>query len=218
MGKKKNNEKEIIAKTVLISLATSFIVFLIVYFLRLRDNNFIDRYGFFIFFSILSYAIVMPAIKRARCYQGIACMPGMMIGMTIGMVSGFLPGFFVGATNGMFWGSVWGMTVGITIGILGGKCCGLMGMMEGIMAGFMGGLMGAMTAIMMYNDNLKAAGIIVFLVSCVILTGLNIMMTRETKEMDGVEVDEMFTIAASFILTTVTIWLIVFGPRSTLFT
>lgn len=222
MSFKEFKEKDLsgITKTILVSLLTSFAVFLVAYFLRLKElENFIPRFGFFIFFAILSYAIIMPSLKRARCYDSLSCMPGMMIGMTIGMIAGFLPGFFVGATNGMFWGSIWGMVTGITFGVWAGKCCGIMGTMEGMMAGFMGGLMGGMTALMMFNDNLKAAGIIVFLVSTVIITGLNLMIYGETKEFNKkFESEEMFTVVVSFILTTITIWLSVFGPRSSLFT
>src|SRR6185503_1782460 len=86
--------------------------------------------------------------------------------------------------NGMFVGSFFGMIVGITLGVWMGKAGGIMGIMEGIMAGFMGGLMGAMTAFMLLNDHLKAAGIIVFLISALILIGLNYMIYKETKEME----------------------------------
>lgn len=214
----KDNNLNGLLKTVFVSLFTSFIVFGIVYLLKLRFiDNFIPKYGFFIFFSILSYSVIIPAIKQVRVHNDFPCMGGMMIGMTIGMISGFLPGFFIASTNGMFYGSVFGMIVGMGLGVLSGKCCGIMGIMEGMMAGFMGGLMGAMTSIMMFNDNLKAIGIIVFVISSVILTGLNFMIYRETKGVDKKPTDEMFNIVLSFILTTVTIWLAVFGPRSVLF-
>lgn len=221
MSLKEFGEKNLngLVKTIFVSLVTSFVVFLIAYFIRLKEvDSFLPKFGFFIFFAILSYAIIMPAFKKIRSYDGLACMPGMMIGMTMGMIAGFLPGFFVGATNGMFYGSVWGMIVGITFGVWSGKCCGLMGIMEGMMAGFMGGLMGAMTAVMMVNDNLRVAGIVVFLVSFFIVTGLNLLIYRETKEYaNKFESDELFTVILSFILTTVTIWISVFGPRSALF-
>ncbi|MGV8130957.1 MAG: hypothetical protein ACP5N7_02540 [Candidatus Pacearchaeota archaeon] len=221
MSLKEFREKDLngIVKTVFVSLITSFVVFLIAYFIRLKDiDNFMPKYGFFIFFAILSYSVILPSLKKAVCYENISCMSGMMVGMTLGMIAGFLPGFFVGSTNGMFYGSVWGMIVGITFGVWAGKCCGIMGMMEGIMAGFMGGLMGAMTAVMMFNDNLKAAGVIVFLISLVIVTGLNLIIYRETKEHDKkFENDELFTVIVSFVLTTITIWISVFGPRSALF-
>ena len=215
----KDQKLNAMLKTIFVSLITSFIVFGLVYILKLRFiDNFIPKYGFFIFFSILSYSVIMPAIKQVRSHDNFPCMGGMMVGMTIGMISGFLPGFFVASTNGMFWGSIFGMAIGISLGIISGRCCGIMGIMEGMMAGFMGGLMGAMTSVMMFNDNLKAAGIIVFAISSVILTGLNFMIYRETKSFDKKSEDgEMFNVVISFILTTITIWLSVFGPRSVLF-
>jgi len=205
-------------KTSFISLVTSFILFGILYFLKLKNvSDFIPKYGFFIFLGILSYSVILPSIRYVRVYRKFACMSGMMIGMTIGMMAGFLLGYVVGATNGMFWGSVFGMVIGISFGAWNGKCCGVMGVMEGIMAGFMGGLMGAMTALMMFNDYLKAAGIITFIVSSVILFGLNYMIYKETREMEMKRDDgELFVMVWSFILTTLTILFIAYGPRSIL--
>lgn len=206
-------------KTIFLSLLTSFITLGLFYFLKLQYiDNFIPKYGFFLFFAILSYALVMPSIRQVRAYKAFPCMTGMMIGMTVGMMSGFLAGFYTGATNGMFWGGVFGMAVGIFLGIWKGKCCGVMGVMEGLMAGFMGGLMGAMTAVMMYNDNLKAAGVIVFIVCGAILAGLNYMLYKETKNEERTHTEDQFlTLVLSFVLTVLTIWLMVFGPRSALF-
>jgi len=211
-------EGEII-KTVFYSLVTSLVVFGILYYLKLRSiAGFMDKYGFFLFFSILSYALIIPSVRQVRAFKEFPCMSGMMIGMTIGMIAGFLSGYFVGATNGMFYGGVFGMAVGIFLGAWNGKCCGVMGVMEGIMAGFMGGLMGAMTAVMMINDNMKLAGAIVFVVCAVIVFGLNYMVYKETRQMERQRRDDQFiTIVLSFILTIITIWLMVFGPRSVLF-
>lgn len=204
-------------KSIFISLSVSFSVFFILYLLKLRTiDSFIPKYGFYIFFSIISYSLIVPSLKHIRPYKEFPCMSGMMVGMTIGMISGFLPGFFIGATNGMFYGSIFGMAVGIFLGVWSGKCCGIMGVMEGMMAGFMGGLMGAMTAIMMFNDNLKAAGVIVFIVSSVIMVGLNFMIFRETSGIDRKYEDNFLNVVLSFLLTTLTIWLAVFGPRSVL--
>lgn len=206
-------------KTVFISLLTSFIALAFFYFFKLKYiENFIPKYGFYIFFTILSYSFVIPSIVHVRAYKEFPCMSGMMIGMTIGMISGFLPGFFIGATNGMFWGSLFGMSVGILFGITNGKCCGVMGVMEGIMAGFMGGLMGAMTAVMTLNDNLRKMGFLVFLVSGFIMFGLNYMIYKETRSFERKHKDDaFFTVFWSLVLTILTIWLVVFGPRSLLF-
>ena len=206
-------------KTIFISLAVSFAIFGMFYFFRLKYiESFIPKYGFYLFFAVLSYALILPSIRYVRAYKEFPCMSGMMIGMTIGMIAGFLSGFYVGATNGMFYGSVFGISVGMFFGIWNGKCCGVMGMMEGMMAGLMGGLMGAMTAIMMFNDNLKAAAIVLYIVSAFIVTGLNFMIYNETREAERKHKDsELFTIFWSLILTMVTIWIMVFGPRSMLF-
>ena len=95
-----------------------------------------------------------------------------------------------------------------------------MGAMEGIMAGFMGGLMGAMTAVMMLNDSIRIAAVIIFLISSTILFGLNYMIYKEARD-NGMERkhkdSEFFTIFWSFLLTVITTWLMVFGPRSILF-
>ena len=204
--------------TIIISLITSFITLGTMYYLNFRHiEDFVPEYGYFIFFSILSYAIVLPSIRQVRAFKQFPCMTSMMIGMTIGMMIGFLIGFYVGATNGMFWGGVFGMVVGILLGVWNGHYGGIMGAMEGMMAGFMGGLMGAMTAVMMYNDNLLAAGIIMFVICGTILMGLNYMLFKETMNEERIhKEDNWFTIILSFLLTLATTWFIVFGPRSLL--
>ena len=206
-------------KTVIYSLSTSLLILLILYFTGFKNiENFIPKYGLYLFLAVISYSFILPLARQVRAYKEFACMSGMMIGMTIGMISGFLSGFVIAATNGMFYGSVFGMDVGIYFGVINGKCCGIMGFLEGIMAGFMGGIMGAMTAIMMINDNVKLAGIIVFAISGVILAGLSYMIHKETKESERqIKEDYVFTIFASLILTSITTLFMVMGPRSVLF-
>ena len=206
-------------KTIFYSLVTSFIVLGIFYFLRFRFiENFMIRYGYFLFFAALSYGLIIPTIRQVRAYKLFACMTGMMIGMTIGMISGFLTGFFIGATNGMFIGSVFGMSIGIFMGIWNGKCCGIMGIIEGMMAGFMGGLMGAMTAFMLYNDHLISSMIIVFIISGIILFSLNFMIYKEMKfEERKIKEDHVLTFVITFVLIILTMWLMVYGPRSGVF-
>ena len=206
-------------KTIFYSLITSFIILATLYFIKFRFvEDFISKQGYFLFFSALSYALIVPAIRQVRAYKEMPCMSGMMIGMTLGMVSGFLSGFFVASTNGMFVGSVFGMTVGIALGIWNGKCCGVMGFLEGIMAGFMGGLMGAMTSFMLFNDNLKAATVIVFLICAVIMFALNYTIYKEMKsEARKRQEDHFWTFVLTFVLMVTTVWLMVFGPRSGVF-
>jgi len=215
-GKKVEGE---LIKTIFYSLLISFGLFAILYFYRLKYiEDFLPKYGFYLFFAILSYAVIFPSIRQVRAYGKFACVSGMMIGMTLGMISGFLAGFFIGATNGMFYGSIFGMAVGIFIGVWNGKCCGIMGVMEGLMSGFMGGLMGAMTAVMLINDNLKLAGIILFLISAVIVFALNYMVYKEMKGNEReIKEDYSVLVLVSFILTAITIWLMSYGPRSVLF-
>ena len=206
-------------RTIFYSLLVSFGLLALLYFFRLRYiENFMPKYGLLIFLSALSYAILLPSIRQVRAYKEMACMSGMMIGMTVGMISGFLAGFYVGAANGMFYGSLFGMIVGMAFGIYNGLCCGIMGFMEGITAGFMGGLMGAMSSVMMINDHLKAASVIMFIISSIILIGLNYMIYKETQESERqIKEDYIFTIFATLLLTSITSWMIIFGPRGGIF-
>ena len=197
------NEEENLFKTLFISLLTSFAVLALFYFAGLKNaEEFIPKYGLYLFLAILGYALILLSARHVRIYREFACMSGMMIGMTIGMIAGFLSGFYIGATNGMFWGSVFG----------------IMGVMEGIMAGFMGGLMGAMTSLMTLNDNVTYMGIITFIISGFILFGLNYMIYKETREIqDKKKESDFFIVFWSMLLTVITILLMVFGPRSALF-
>lgn len=208
-----------LVKIIIYSLISSFIVLLFIYYLKLNQvDGFMSNYAFYLFLAVAGYSLVIPSLYQVSSYKDFPCMSGMMIGMTIGMVAGFLAGFYIGATNGMFTGSVFGMLVGITLGIWNGKCCGIMGTMEGMMAGFMAGPMGAMTAVMLINDHLKLASVIVTIVGIVILGGLNYLIYNEMKHAEGVRKDKFFTsIIISIVLTIITTWLMVFGPRSPLF-
>ncbi len=211
-------EGEIIT-SVFVSLLSSFLILAVLYAVKLRFiDNFMSKYSFFLLLAVISYAFVMPTIRHVRAFKDWLCMPGMMIGMTTGMIAGFLPGFYVASTNGMFIGSVFGMLIGILLGIWNGKCCGIMGVMEGVMAGFMGGLMGAMTAFMLLNDHLRISTIIVSGIGVSILIMLYYMMHLETKEVKR-ESKESYAliIVVSIILTVITTWLMVLGPRSGVF-
>lgn len=206
-------------KVIMISLLTSLGILTILYFVKFRFmENFMSNYGFYLFFAALSYAIVVPTVKQVRAYKKFTCMSGMMIGMTAGMVAGFVAGFYIGATNGMFWGSLFGVLVGSFLGVWLGSCCGVMGFMEGIMAGFMGGLMGAMTAVMMINDTMQGATILMFVFTTTIMFGLNYMIYTEAKHAPRVHTEDNFIVAViTFVLISVTTWLMLYGPRSVLF-
>ena len=216
------NGKEVegeLIKTFLYSFIISIAILGIVYFVKFRYiDGFLGKYGLYLLLASISLALITSMIRQVRAYKEFACMSGMMIGMTAGMISGFDIGLYLGATNGMLYGSILGMLVGIFIGIWMGKCCGIMGVMEGLMAGFMGGIMGAMTAVMMINDNLKVAVVIISIVTWVILVLLNYMIYKETRSAKREHKDDaFFTIFWSLILTSLTIWLMIFGPRSLLF-
>ncbi len=117
----------------------------------------------------------------------------------------------------MFVGSVFGMALGIFLGGWNGKCCGIMGAMEGAMAGFMGGIMGAMTSVMTLNDHVVWLGIIILIISACIVLGLHYMIYKEMKEREREKHGGYFmVIALSFILTAITTWIMLFGPKSAL--
>ncbi|MEK6933735.1 MAG: hypothetical protein AABW75_02545 [Nanoarchaeota archaeon] len=206
-------------KTVFYSLITSFVVIGVLYLLILKNvTNFIPKYGFYLFLAAISYALILPAMRQVRAYKQFGCMSGMMIGMTVGMIAGFMGGYFIGATNGMFIGGVFGMIVGSLLGIWMGSCCGIMGMIEGIMAGFMGGLMGAMSSVMLLNDHLKLATVIISIFTAIISLSLNYMIFFEMKENERQkEEDHRMTIIITFVLIILTTLLMVYGPRSALF-
>ncbi len=207
-------------KTIFYSLLTSFVVIGALYLLVLKNvANFVPKYGFYLFLLTISYALIIPVIRQVRAYKQFGCMAGMMIGMTTGMIAGFIGGYFIGATNGMFIGGLFGMVIGSMLGVWMGSCCGIMGSMEGIMAGFMGGLMGAMTSVMLLNDRLKLATLIISIFTTIISISLNYMIFFEMKENERQKKEDHFTtILITFILIVLTVWLMVFGPRSALFT
>lgn len=208
-----------ILKSFLYSVITSAVIIGILYYMKFRFiEGFMADKGFFMIMAGLSYALMIPTVRQVRAYREMGCMAGMMVGMTVGMTAGFLAGMYVGGTNGMFTGSLWGMILGIGMGIYNGKCCGIMGMMEGTMAGLMGGLMGGMTAVMLLNDHLKAMSIIIYLIAGMIIFGLNYMIYKEMRELHREKNNDQFsTILITIILISITTWIIIYGPRSPLF-
>lgn len=212
-------EGEII-KTIALSLLSSLVILGVLYYSSFKYiPNFMPKYGFFLFFAALSYAIIIPVARQVKTFKQFPCMSGMMIGMTVGMIAGFLAGYYIGATNGLFLGSVFGMAVGIGFGVWLGKCCGVMGFMEGTMAGFMAGPMGAMTSVMLLNDNLKPMTFIVTLVGALIIFSLNYMIYLETKGTEEKRREgNLIPIGISIALIIITTLLMVYGPRSSLFT
>jgi|SRR3989344_2306976 len=221
----KKQEKTFEKKVVITSLIT-FISLLVVFYMIYKINLFSSipdfkiKYGSYIFFTILAVVGNTTAIYHLKSYRNaVTCMTGMMIGMTIGMISGLTFGYLVGATNGMFIGAVYGMIVGISTGIWCGKCCGIMGLMEGAMAGLMGGTMGAMLSVMLLADNIMIFTPI-FIIACLgILYGLGYLVYNEHKDSDEKLIEpyplSIFFVVC-FIITTITILLMVYGPKSLL--
>lgn len=206
-------------KTLFVSIFVSFAILSFLYLAYLRNLlDFVSKYSTYILFGVIVNALIVATIRQITHYKQFACMAGMMIGMTVGMIAGFMNGYIIGATNGILVGSFFGVVVGVIIGIWMGSCCGVMGFMEGIMAGFMGGLMGAMTAVMMLNENLFLATLLVFFVSVAILVSLIYMIYNEMRENDSpVRTEAGISIIVSFLLTALMILIMVFGPRSDLF-
>lgn len=127
-----------------------------VYLIFLKNvPDFLQRYGWWAFYTMISIASIGTAMWHFRSYKGeVTSMTGMMIGMTFGMQTGLMIGTIIGATNGIFIGSMAGMLSAVIVGIYNGKCCGIMGILEGVMAGLMGGTMGGMIGVMMFADHI----------------------------------------------------------------
>ena len=78
--------------------------------------------------------------------------------------------------------------------------------------------MGAMTSVMLLNDHLKTAGILIFIISSIIMIKLNYMVYNETKETEREKKDDhLFTIIFTIVLISITTWIIIYGPRGGIF-
>jgi heme/copper-type cytochrome/quinol oxidase subunit 4 len=75
-----------------------------------------------------------------------------------------------------------------------------------------------MTAVMLLNDHLKLATIIVSVFTGVISISLNYLIFFEMKENERQRhEDHSSTAVITFVLMMLTIWIMVYGPRSGLF-
>lgn len=215
-------EKSMI-KTAFYNLIFLTLIEIIAYFGFFKNiPEFFSKYGYYTIFLVVAVVINSIAIWHIKAYKHVfSCTTGMMIGMTIGMSSGFSIGLIIGATNGMFIGSLAGIIIGIIVGSYAGSCCGIMGIMEGMMAGLMGGLMGAMTSVMTLNDNLAVFVPILMISILAMIIGLIIMVYQEeiSKKPDihysGFELLPFITV--NFIIVLALTFLMVYGPRSFLF-
>lgn len=182
--------------------------------------DFLANYGLWIFYLILSVAVVSAAAWHYYTYDvKITCMVGMMVGMTFGMQTGMLIGAVLGATNGFFVGSLGGMLIGTIIGLVAGKCCGIMGVMEGMMAGVMGGTMGPMITVMMFSDHIQIFMPFYVVINILIIAGLTYMLFEESVEGKNVKRRNISfgTLASVAVLVTIVlVAIMVYGPKNPL--
>src|SRR3989338_1060579 len=187
----KKNEVE---GKLILNATVSFIILLVLeliaYYGFFRSiPNFWSIFGYYLIFLLISIVLIAIAIWHVKSYgNNFSCMTGMMIGMSVG---------------------TWA-----------GKCCGAMGVMEGMMAGLMGGLMGAMTSLMVLNDHLKIIIPILVIASSIILIGLDYLIYKETtgaqiRKINKPSFSSFLTLC--FIVTMIITWIMVYGPRSALF-
>ncbi len=189
------------------------------FFLSISDFN--TKYAWYIFYLIIAVTSNATAIYHLKAYRSaVTCMAGMMIGMTLGMMSGFMLSYLVGATNGMFTGTLYGMIVGMIVGAWCGKCCGIMGLMEGMMAGLMGGAMGAMLSVMMINDNILIFTPLFMLACIIVLIGLGHMVYTEHSLSDEKIIKPYplsLFVFVCFLVSIITVLVMLYGPKSALF-
>ncbi len=206
-----------------IAFVIIFISIVMLYFGYFKSiPNFDARYSAYLIYITISVVVIGIGVWHIKAYRHtFSCSMGMMVGMTIGMMAGFLLGAIIGATNGMFMGSVYGMLLGMFIGAWCTRNCGIMSIMEGLMAGLMGGLMGAMTTVMMLNDNLATFMPLLVGSITVIMGGMNVMIYKESEEHhDKIPksdaYDKLAFISLLFILALLTVFVMVYGPKSAL--
>ena len=218
--KEKLFEKEVL-EVALFTFVGLFLIFGVLHkFYFSNIPTYISKYPWYFFYTIVAVVANATAIYHLKAYRNaVTCMTGMMIGMTIGMITGFTLGYLVGATNGMFIGTVYGIILGVAVGIWCGKCCGIMGIMEGAMAGLMGGSMGAMLSVMMLSDHILLFTPFFILVCMGILFGLGHIVFKEHAASEE-KIIKPYSLSVFFVIclviTTITILLMLYGPKSIL--
>lgn len=221
-----NSMDKLVNKSIMYAVFSFIILTLlefIAYFGFLRNiPGFFAHYAIWFFYLNISVSALGGAIWYIASYRSrVTCMTGMMLGMTVGMQTGMMLGAVVGATNGFFTGAMVGMILGITSGILAGKSCGVMGVMEGMMAGIMGGTMGPMVSLMMFTDHINIFMPFYITANLAILCGLVYMyfteVVKDNSEVVIEKVDFATLISAIVIITLVLSLIIIYGPKSPLF-
>jgi copper chaperone CopZ len=185
--------------------------------------DFLSHYAWWLIYLDLSVASIGATIWYMSSYKGtVTCMTGMMIGMTVGMQAGMMIGAVVGGTNGFFTGAMVGMTVAVIAGTITGAVCGIMGAVQGMMSGVMAGTMGAMITVMMFTDHVFVFMPYYMALNVLILLGLIYLFYEEVVEGKKVErkksYDFVSLAAASVVVTTIITMIMIYGPKSPLFT
>ncbi len=207
-------ERELLAITALVLVVSMALNLFVVSFLATLEAS---KALPFMGFGSIGIALGLLSIGHIRPYGRQTCQAGMMLGMGVGMMLGFLVGALFGATNGMFIGSVLGMLVGMGLGAWIGRCCGAMGVLEGLMGGLMAGTMGAMLTVMLFNDHQLEFMVFLWAVCAVILGLLSYMLFEENGlAPKTARVDVWKFLLLGVLLTLVTDYLLLFGPKSPL--
>jgi len=185
--------------------------------------DFLSHYTWWLIYLDLSVASIGATIWYISSYKGtVTCMTGMMIGMTVGMQAGMMIGAVVGGTNGFFTGAMIGMTIAVIAGTITGAVCGIMGAVQGMMSGIMAGTMGAMITVMMFTDHVFVFMPYYIALNVLVLLGLIYLFYEEVVEGKKVErkksYDFVSLAAACVIVTAIITMIMIYGPKSPLFT
>ena len=219
-----NRKKYVVEYTMLRYVAYAFLLLLILealaYYVFFRyEPDFLNRYGWWLFYTTLSAVSVGAAIWHFKAYKTeIPHMTGMMIGMTIGMTSGLMIGTIIAVTNGLFVGVLTGMILSSLVGWYTGKCCGIMGVLEGLMAGVMGSMMGSMIGVMLISEHILIFMPVFMILMLIVLGGLSYMLFEEVVEdKEAIErspADFWTFFSYCFLATFVLILIMLYGWKS----
>lgn len=199
------------------------LAFLLAYVGFLKNiPDFFPTYGWWTLYLILSTTSLGIGLWHFYAYKGrVTCMTGMMIGMTFGMQAGMMIGGVIGATNGFFTGAMVGMFSGVIAGVITGRSGGVMGWMQGYMSAVMGGTMGAMITVMMLTDRVLIFMPFYMILNIIIMLGFSYMYYEEVAEKEEnvtrMPLDFKTFVSICFIVTTVLMAIMLYGPKSALF-
>ncbi|MFA5796418.1 MAG: heavy-metal-associated domain-containing protein [Candidatus Woesearchaeota archaeon] len=184
--------------------------------------GFIAKHAIWFLYLNITVASLGATLWYMTSYKGtVTCMTGMMIGMTVGMQAGMMIGAVMGGTNGFFTGALVGMFVAVILGTITGAVCGIMGAVQGMMTGVMAGTMGAMITVMMFTDHVLIFMPFYMIINVLVLGGLIYIFYEEVvegkKDVKKKTIDFTTFASLSIIATTLLIIIMVYGPKSPLF-